>query len=290
MHLETLLYMLVQSDKILPPPGAAPDFASLSKQARMEQVPNEWVHIPAQNLALGLDDSENGSGLNRYFGWDNEKPQRRVAVQPFEAKARPITNEDFAHYLEKTQQPNLPAMWTVSDRESGIYPIRTQGDGPTHNRLYMNGHSEALTKAYPDGKSVKTVYGPVPLKYALDWPMIASYDELLGCAKWMGGRIPTFEEVQSIYTHVRLSKTKEVELVQTRIISAVNGYVSFNMNLRARLDDSIDISPITAWTSLLHLNLFMKVLSMLSGLQTHISFSLILKVATWVSNTTTLCP
>lgn len=289
MHLETLLYMLVQSDKTLSPPGAVPDFVSLSKQARIDQVPNEWVHIPAQILALGLDDPENGCGPSRYFGWDNEEPQRRVAVQPFEAKARPITNEDFAHYLEQTQQPNLPAMWTISDQESGSYPIRTQGAGPTHNKFYMNGHSEPLAKAYLNGKSVKTVYGPVPLKYALDWPMIASYDELLGCAKWMGGRIPTFEEVQSVYTHVRLSKTKEAELVQTRIISAVNGYVSFNMHLRARLDDSIDISPITAWTSLLHLNLIIKVLPMLSSLQTHISFSPILKAAMWVSNTTTLC-
>lgn len=228
MHLETLLYMLVQSDKILPPPGVVPDFASLSKNARMEQVPNDWFHIPAQNLTLGLDDPENGSGPNRYFGWDNEKPRRRVVVQPFEAKARPITNEDFAQYFEQTQQQNLPAMWTVSSRERGGYPIKTEGDSPIQSKgLYVNGHNEPLTEAYLNGKSVKTVFGPVPLKYALDWPMIASYDELLGCAKWMGGRIPTFEEVQSVYTHVRLSKTKEAERVQTRTISAVNGYELF---------------------------------------------------------------
>ncbi|MCJ1429129.1 hypothetical protein MMC29_007042 [Sticta canariensis] len=228
-HLETLLYMLVQSDQTLPPPGAAPDFALLSEQARTEQVPNDWFHIPAQDLTLGLDDPENAVGQNRYFGWDNEQPQRRVAVPPFEAKARPITNEDFAHYLEQTQRPNLPAMWTGSDGESEGDPIKSQVDRPIQsNTSYMNGHCEPLTAAYLNGKSVKTVYGLIPLKYALDWPMIASYNELLGCAKWMGGRIPNVEEVQSIYTHVHQSKTKEAELVQTRIISAVNGHLSNN--------------------------------------------------------------
>lgn len=227
MHLETLLYMLLQSEETLPPPGAAPDFASLSKQARMERVPNDWFRIPAQDLTLGLDDPEKVSGPDRYFGWDNEKPQRRVAVRSFEAKARPITNEEFANYLEQTQQQNVPTMWTVSDGESGGYPIQTKNDTPIHNtRVYMNGRSEPLTKAYLNGKSVKTVYGPIPLKYALDWPMMASYNELLGCAKWMGGRIPTFEEVQSIYAYAHL-KTKEAERVQTRTISAVNGYESF---------------------------------------------------------------
>lgn len=290
MHLETLLYMLVQSDKTLPPPGAAPDFASLSKQARMEEVPNDWFHIPAQNLTLGLDDPENGSDPNRYFGWDNEIPQRRVAVRPFEAKARPITNEDFARYLEQTEARDLPAMWTASDGESGSFSTKPEGDRPIlSKRLYMNGHSEPLPKAYLSGKSVKTVYGPVPLKYALDWPMIASYNELLGCAKWMGGRIPSFEEVQSIYTHVHLTKTKEAELVQTRTIPGVNGYDSLSIFSQARLDDSTDISPITACKSHLHFSVMIKVLSMLNSLQTSISFSLTLKAAMWVSNTTTPC-
>ncbi|MCJ1469620.1 hypothetical protein MMC07_008255 [Pseudocyphellaria aurata] len=229
MHLETLLYMLVQSDKTLPPPGVAPDFSFLSKQARLEQVPNDWFHIPARKLTLGLEDPEKGSSPNHYFGWDNEKPQRVVAVQPFEAMARPISNEDYALYLEQTQQPNLPAMWAVSDGKCGDIPLKPQDDASIQtSRAYMNGHSEPLSEAFLNGKSVKTVYGPVPLKHALDWPMIASYNELLGCANWMGGRIPTFEEAESIYTHVRLSKTKEVELVQSRTISAVNGHLSNN--------------------------------------------------------------
>ncbi len=55
------------------------------------------------------------------------------------------------------------------------------------------------------------MYGLVPLKYALDWPIFASYDELTACASWMGGRIPTFEEARSIYAYVDSLKKKEAE-------------------------------------------------------------------------------
>ena len=93
----------------------------------------------------------------------------------------------------------------------------------------MSGHSQPLTDAYLKGKSVRTVYGPVPLKYALDWPVFASYNELAGCAKWMNGRIPTAEEARSIYYYVdRVKSKEEAEKVQTRTISAVNGHLSNN--------------------------------------------------------------
>lgn len=72
---------------------------------------------------------------------------------------------------------------------------------------------------------VRTVYGLVPLQYALDWPLFASYDELAGCAKWMGGRIPTFEETRSIYHYVDALKIKEAERQLGKTVPAVNGYV-----------------------------------------------------------------
>jgi hypothetical protein len=69
------------------------------------------------------------------------------------------------------------------------------------------------------------VYGSVPLKYALDWPIHASYDELAGCAAWMGGRIPTMEETRSIYSHVDGLRSKEAENQLGKTVPAVNGYV-----------------------------------------------------------------
>ena len=75
------------------------------------------------------------------------------------------------------------------------------------------------------GKYVKTVHGLVPLAFAVDWPVAASYDELAGCAQWMGGRIPTQEEVRSIYAYVQRVKTKEVEKEIGKKIPAVNRQV-----------------------------------------------------------------
>jgi len=85
--------------------------------------------------------------------------------------------------------------------------------------------SVPLDKLYLDSIAVRTVYGLVPLEYALHWPVFASYNELASCATWMGGRIPTMEEVRSIYSHVDSLKRKEVEQHLGKTVPAVNGFV-----------------------------------------------------------------
>ena len=224
MHLETLLYMFIQSDQCRPPPGVAPDFKSLSNKARNEQVPNEWIKVPTTLLTQGLDDPNDESGSDDYFGWDNEIPQRQVNVEAFEAKARPITNEDFARYIDHKSQQTLPALWTTSDDDNEKQIQASSNNIPEVSRsVHVNDDSAPLNEAFLGNKYVKTVYGPVPLRHALDWPMIASYDELSACANWMGGRIPTAEEVRSIYKYVDILNAKEAEEVQTKNVSAVNG-------------------------------------------------------------------
>lgn len=110
MHLETLLYMLLQSDKTLPPTAVTPNFEGDAKTAEAARVPNQWFQIPEQTLTIGLDDPEDDSTPDKHFGWycgyhsvrhsadtlnrDNEKPPRQVTVPAFRAKARPITNEE----------------------------------------------------------------------------------------------------------------------------------------------------------------------------------------------------
>jgi len=126
----------------------------------------------------------------------------------------------YARYLEHTHNPKIPASWSELKAHSNGY---TNGNGNGS----VNGHSNnfaPLSNAYLEGKAVRTVFGLVPLKYALDWPVFASYDELAGCAKWMGGRIPTFEEVRSIYSHVDGLKQKEAERQLGKFVPAVNGY------------------------------------------------------------------
>lgn len=70
---------------------------------------------------------------------------------------------------------------------------------------------------------MRTVYGLVPLRYALDWPVFASYDELAGCAAWMGGRIPTMEEAKSIYAYVERQKDIAKQSKLSNKVPAVNG-------------------------------------------------------------------
>jgi len=225
--------MLLQSDKTRPPPGMAPDFEALAKQAKEAAVPNEWIKIPPSTVSVGMNDPENDEGPDRYFGWDNEKPQRSVSVPAFEAQARPLTNDDFARFLDHTSQGPIPASWMFN--ESNSAQPTTNGSSHTNdNGAYLNGASPRLTDAYLKDKYVRTVHGPVPLKHALDWPIFASYDELARCAAWMNGRVPTADEARSIYNYVDTNKNKHTDSILTRKVSAVNGHLS---------NDGVEISP-----------------------------------------------
>ncbi|QIW99332.1 hypothetical protein AMS68_004850 [Peltaster fructicola] len=200
MHLETLLYMLIQSDKTLPPASEVhPDFEQLAGKAAHAAIKQQWVKIPAQTVTMGLDDPDSRDGPLRYFGWDVEKPVRSSRVKAFQASSRPITNEDYAEYLAAVQSNNLPASWTVDEDNAGCDPAMKN-------------------------KAVKTVFGPVPLQFARHWPVAASYDELAGCAAWMGGRIPTLEETRSLYDYAARQKEEALNALQGTI-PAVNGHL-----------------------------------------------------------------
>ncbi|KAM3071119.1 Ergothioneine biosynthesis protein 1 [Clarireedia jacksonii] len=224
-HLETLLYMLLQSDKTIPP-TPRPDFETIAKKAKAGRVSNDWFKIPSQTIIIGLQDPDDNSGPDRHFGWDNEKPPIHVTVQGFEAKGRPITNEEYAQYLEQTHKTDIPASWSqASDDElSNIDHANGHTNGHANGNA-IGANPPPLTKEYLNGKSVRTVYGLIPLEYALDWPVFASYDELAGCAKWMGGRIPTVEEVRSIYSHADGLNRKQAERHLGKTVPAVNGHL-----------------------------------------------------------------
>jgi hypothetical protein len=70
MHLETLLYMMLQSDKTLPPSVAAhPNWESLAARARSSRVPNQWFDIPAQDILIGIDEPEDATDPRLHYGW-----------------------------------------------------------------------------------------------------------------------------------------------------------------------------------------------------------------------------
>ena len=221
MHLETLLYMLLQSDKTVPPSKTKPDFEALAFQSRVHSTPNDWIAIPSRKLTFGLNDPDDDSGPTRYFGWDNEKPVREVYVPTFQAKARPITNEDYARYLSETRKQTCPASWSTYHNLQNEERM-----GGTNGVISSDNDSKHLLVSMLFDKAVKTVYGMVPLTNALDWPVMASYDELAGCAKWMEGRIPTLEEARSLYIYADELKGKDAGGVLNGTIPAVNRFVS----------------------------------------------------------------
>ncbi|GAB0137565.1 hypothetical protein EsDP_00005825 [Epichloe bromicola] len=221
MHIETLLYMMLQSDRTLPPPHMGiPNFERMAKKALEARVPNEWFDVPEQVITVGMNDPEDGKE-DVHFGWDNEKPARDVKVHAFQAQGRPITNEEYARYMYTAKVSKIPACWSSSSSS-------------TKNGTSTNGHTNGHTshtiptdipESFLHDKSVRTMYGLVPLQHALDWPVQASYDELAGCASWMGGRIPTFEEARSIYAFVESQKELATGNTLVRKVPAVNGHL-----------------------------------------------------------------
>lgn len=233
MHLETLLYMLVQSEKTQPPLGTpAPDFEAMAREARAKAVPNKWFRVPEQKFTIGIDDSNDDTKTKRYFGWDNESPARTVTVPAFSAKATAITNGEYARYMQETGARTLPASWCEGvltpskgflNRIDGAYENSSDSsDESSDGRSLNRDQIGSDISHFIQNKAVKTVFGKVPLEFALDWPIMASYDELFGCARWMGGRIPTLEEVKSIYEYVSTQKLKICDKALGATIPAVN--------------------------------------------------------------------
>jgi L-histidine Nalpha-methyltransferase / hercynylcysteine S-oxide synthase len=197
MHLETFVYMLLQSDKVLPPLGVRkPDFEGMALNAERNAKPNQWFRIPEQAFTVGLEDSDLNAMPEQSFGWDNEKPKRHVTVHSFEAQGRAITNREYAHYMKEASIHRIPASWVIQAANSW---------NNTFNGLHTNGASNGHGNSM-DGYAVRTVFGLVPFAWAADWPVMASYDELAGYAEWMSCRLPTFEEARSIYKHAAALK------------------------------------------------------------------------------------
>jgi len=195
MHLETLLYMLIQSPKTRPPPYVStPDWQELATRGKKPAIDegDKWQFFPSAEVLLGLDDLEDDSTQSDApFGWDNENPRRKQKVKSFLASKRPITNGDYALFLQHTNG-TVPPSWT--------------GSAPNW--------------------SVKTVFGPVPLSLAIDWPVMASYDDLNAYAHWKGGRLPTEGELRLLqdYLHMKDSVARRNAVT----IDAVNGHLTQN--------------------------------------------------------------
>ncbi|KAG8530608.1 uncharacterized protein KY384_004646 [Bacidia gigantensis] len=231
LHLETFLYMTLLSPNIKPPPVPMPDFHALAEKSKGERKPNQWFRIPKTKVTHGWSNSETDEDPSRFFVWDNERPPYQVDVGAFEAQARPISNGEYARYLVETGK-TVPVTWT-SHATPGLPDLR---NGAVQHDTAQNGISAAgdryisanqITCVQPaacqpataqansikpslesflDNTCVRTVFGQIPLRSAEDWPLVASFNECKAYADWAGGRIPSYDEIRSIYHQVELQK------------------------------------------------------------------------------------
>nr|BBF98358.1 putative ergothioneine biosynthesis protein 1 [Pleurotus citrinopileatus] len=176
-HLETLLYMLFQAagNGTIPPQGfTRPPWKSLAANwSAAPKIQDTTVVLGPETITLGHDDSEDQDDDPAYahdakdheFGWDNERPKRQVHVGQFKIEWRPVTNGQFLEFYQ-----------THKDRDGIQYPASwVEKDGET---------------------MVRTLYGPVPMKVAQEWPIVTSYDNMSAYAIVKGGRLPTEPELR----------------------------------------------------------------------------------------------
>ncbi|KAI8987005.1 hypothetical protein BDB01DRAFT_719898 [Pilobolus umbonatus] len=185
MHLETILYMLIQSPRTLSPKGVSVPGWKLALDKK-QPLPKLLPLSSARKLkvftglvSLGHYDHEKMDLSAKYkhdveFGWDNEHPVRQVAVRAFEIDSRPITNGEYYTYMKERNISNIPASWSV---ENGITYIRT-------------------------------VFGFCPLEFAQHWPVQVSFEEANAYAKSKNCRLPTEPELIRFRDCVK-TQTKE---------------------------------------------------------------------------------
>jgi iron(II)-dependent oxidoreductase len=146
MHQETLLYLFHEmpyerKNPIAPIRGGG----SLPRG----NVIKDMVRIPAGEATLGASGSD--------FGWDNELPEMRVAVDAFSIDRHDVTNGDYLEFVNATNR-NPPHFWAERD---GAWQWRG-------------------------------MFALVPLP--LDAPVYVTHDEAEAYAAWRGKRLPSESE------------------------------------------------------------------------------------------------
>ncbi|KAG0005925.1 hypothetical protein BGZ65_009870 [Modicella reniformis] len=214
MHLETLIYMLVQSPNTLPPssltvPWTMVGSSSSSSSSPSWVPPASWISVDPSTLdksilSLGHNDSEvqdllenKKYALDSEFGWDNENPLITCKSPPsaFKVQSRQVTNSEYLIYLEATAQLKdkncIPVSWIM------IQELVT----PT-------------TTTVEDIIGVKTVYGPVPLSISGEWPVSCSNIQATHYAAWLSKQagqtlgLPTEHELSIVFKWKQMTVPK----------------------------------------------------------------------------------
>lgn len=167
MHIETLLYMLVQGDATTSPLGVLEPIARVAATTsglHMRRFAKEGA------LSVGMNDPEPADGDSAtpaptVYGWDVEKPLRTAAPPPpFEAAERMVTVAEYAAFLARAEHDPalIPASWAPLDNSHGV----------------------------------KTVFGLRSIAACGDMPVAVSYTQASAYAAFAGARVATQNEVR----------------------------------------------------------------------------------------------
>ncbi|POW19153.1 hypothetical protein PSHT_04954 [Puccinia striiformis] len=189
MHLETLLYMLQQTDFVNQPSEfTPPDWDSLAQEwnSTAEAQSEEFELIEyktSQMITVGHDDLEADDSSSPFseaheYGWDNESPSRKVEVKPFKLEPATINNQEYLDFAieglpeaEPVPHHLIPESW-----------------------VYLFNLSDPKLKKHQ--VQVKTIYGRIDFEFAKRWPVQASGRQFELFAQWKGGRLPTADELR----------------------------------------------------------------------------------------------
>ncbi|KAI8093632.1 uncharacterized protein BX664DRAFT_295507 [Halteromyces radiatus] len=197
MHVETLLYMLVQSPNIHPPTVAPPAWW-YSQQQQQQQQQQEQLSILSSaplisikdntTVQLGHDDDESMDGkkvTSVEFGWDNEHPKRTVPSNSFEIQSRPVTNGEYWQFWKENGEPSLwPASWIKKDDDDQL-------------------------------PQIKTSFGMCDMHDAVNWPVQVSCVQAEAYANANKMRLPSEEEWILFRQHMDKTPIKEYDDDQT---------------------------------------------------------------------------
>ncbi|KAK7912229.1 hypothetical protein PG985_014710 [Apiospora marii] len=214
LHLEIFLYMAILSPRIQPPPDIPrPDFAWMAREAASKRVENQWFRVPEQGLTIGYEDPESDDGSDRYFAWDNEREPYDVKIPAFEAQARPVSVGEYAAFLvDSGKTDTIPATWVkLNTRADNAKDNEDDNDEPDDIPRIHNAVDTALQE-FLEHHGIRTVWGPIPLSEAVDWPATASWNEVTSYSEWVGGgvRVPTLHEVRSIHEYAAQLSTNTI--------------------------------------------------------------------------------
>ncbi|KAI5310741.1 hypothetical protein KEM55_002670 [Ascosphaera atra] len=258
MHLETFIYMLIHSpDLQVTSSFPVPDFERMAMNDAYTLCAPAWWRIPEQEVTIGTEDTSQLTPTISWT-WDNESPVQKLKVSTFEASSRPITNREYVLAMERNPSITQPACWirlpesrySVWKNEAVWLHLRTVRVLPPNLARGAKYHEDQPTIDFVSRFEVRTIYGPVPLAYALDWPVMASFDQLSAYASLQGCRIPTLTEVKSIHKK-GLYKIPEppylVDLTDANV--AFSHLHPVNVSKKEYLRGHADFGGVWEWTS-----------------------------------------